>query len=81
MFDRQMFINMKIQWAFTLLGCLAAALLPVPVLLYFYGPKLREMSKFAPTFSAPVAPSDSETEVGDDLEADKEKESASRSDA
>lgn len=78
MFDRQMFINMKIQWAFTLLGGLAALLAPVPVYLYFHGGKLREKSQFAPTFSAPAVPSDSETEVGDELE---EKESASRSEA
>lgn len=48
LFDRQMFVNMKIQWAFTLLGCLAAVLIPVPLFFYIYGPKLREKSKWAP---------------------------------
>lgn len=67
-----MFINMKIQWAFTLLGCLALALAPLPFYFYRYGPKMREKSKFAPTFSAAIAPSDSETDVGDDIEYEKE---------
>ncbi|KIX92435.1 uncharacterized protein Z520_11910 [Fonsecaea multimorphosa CBS 102226] len=53
LFDRQMFENMKIQWGFTLLGCVAAVLVPVPLLLHLYGPKLRQKSKWAPTFSLP----------------------------
>ena len=68
-----MFINMKIQWAFTLLGCLALVLAPLPVYLYHYGGKMREKSQFAPTFSAHVAPADSETDVSDDVEHEKER--------
>ena len=44
-----MFIDMKIQWAGTLLGCVAAVLIPVPIAFYLYGPKLRQKSKWAPT--------------------------------
>lgn len=47
LFARQMFTNMKIKWASTLLGCLAIAMLPVPFLFYKYGRSLREKSKFA----------------------------------
>jgi len=45
-----MFLDMKIQYAATLLGCVAAVLVPVPVFFYVYGPKLRQKSKWAPTF-------------------------------
>lgn len=50
LFSRQMFENMGIQWAATLLGCLAACLVPIPVCFYFFGKKLRMKSKFAPFF-------------------------------
>jgi len=41
---------MGVQWAATLLGCVAVVLVPIPVIFYLYGAKLREKSKFAPTF-------------------------------
>ena len=47
LFARQMFVNMKIQWAATLLGCLGAAMIPVPFLFYFFGKKVRASSKYA----------------------------------
>lgn len=46
-----MILGMGVQWAGTLLGCVALALVPVPVLFYFKGAKIREKSEFAPTFS------------------------------
>ncbi|EAW14952.1 MFS transporter [Aspergillus clavatus NRRL 1] len=58
LFSRQMFNSMGIQWASTLLGCVATALVPIPVIFYFYGKRLRMKSHFAPTFepdeAAPV---------------------------
>lgn len=48
LFSRQMFDNMGIQWASTLLGCVAACLVPIPVVFYFYGKQMRMKSKFAP---------------------------------
>ena len=50
LFSRQMFEHMGIQWASTLLGCVAAVLVPIPVGFYFYGKRLRMKSKFAPFF-------------------------------
>ncbi|KAJ5159806.1 Major facilitator superfamily multidrug transporter FLU1 [Penicillium canariense] len=50
LFSRQMFENMGIQWAATLLGCLAACLVPIPVGFWFFGKNLRMKSKFAPFF-------------------------------
>lgn len=41
--------GMGIGPAGSLLGALAFALVPMPVLFYMYGSKLREKSRFAPT--------------------------------
>lgn len=47
LFARQMFEGMQIKWATTFLGCLSAAMIPVPVLFYVYGKKVRSSSKYA----------------------------------
>ena len=47
-----MFDCMGIQYAGTLLGCVAAVLVPVPILFYYKGAKIRSRSAFAPV--APV---------------------------
>jgi DHA1 family multidrug resistance protein-like MFS transporter len=48
-----MFNGMGIQWASTLLGCVALVLVPVPIWFYLKGEKIRQKSKFAPTHLAP----------------------------
>ena len=48
-----MFKGMGIEWASTLLGCVATLLVPIPIIFYLYGQKIRAKSKFAPT---PVSP-------------------------
>ncbi|KAI2870257.1 hypothetical protein CBS76997_5599 [Aspergillus niger] len=48
LFARQMFVNLGVQWAGTLLGCLAAIMIPIPVGFIMFGPALRRRSKFAP---------------------------------
>ncbi|KAL4778176.1 major facilitator superfamily domain-containing protein [Aspergillus varians] len=48
LFTRQMFNNLGIQWAGTLLGCIAVVMIPIPVLFLIYGPRLRSMSRLAP---------------------------------
>ena len=48
LFTRQMFQNMGVQWAGTLLGCLAAVMIPIPFTLRVYGPSLRKKSKIIP---------------------------------
>ncbi|CAG8926040.1 unnamed protein product [Penicillium salamii] len=45
LFARQMFQNMGIQWAGTLLGCLAAIMIPIPIVFRAYGPMLRGKSR------------------------------------
>lgn len=49
LFATYMFNGMGIQWASTLLGCVAAALVPIPVLFYLYGHRIRARSAYAPT--------------------------------
>ncbi|KAJ5766026.1 uncharacterized protein N7511_003642 [Penicillium nucicola] len=46
-FALPMFKNLGVPWAMTLLGCLTAALFPVPVAFFIYGPKIRSCSKFS----------------------------------
>ncbi|KAF2794406.1 major facilitator superfamily [Melanomma pulvis-pyrius CBS 109.77] len=49
LFAQQMFNGMGIEYASTLLGCIAVLLIPVPVWFLFKGAAIRERSKFAPT--------------------------------
>ncbi|CAA19181.2 spermidine family transmembrane transporter [Schizosaccharomyces pombe] len=45
LFTTQMFNNLGIGWAGSLVGFVAVGLIPVPFMLFLYGPKLRQMSK------------------------------------
>ncbi|KAL6691312.1 hypothetical protein J3F84DRAFT_169185 [Trichoderma pleuroticola] len=45
LFSRQMFQNLGVQWASTLLGCLAAIMIPIPFVFRVYGSRLRKKSK------------------------------------
>ncbi|KAK9855888.1 hypothetical protein MYU51_001545 [Penicillium brevicompactum] len=56
LFSRQMFAGMGIQWAGTLLGCVAAVLIPIPVLFYLYGRRLRLKSQYAKVLDTPRTP-------------------------
>ncbi|TVY41965.1 putative MFS-type transporter [Lachnellula subtilissima] len=47
LFASAMFKNLGVNWACTLLGGIATICVPIPVLFYIYGHKLRERSKFA----------------------------------
>lgn len=49
MFSQYMFASLHVNWAGTLLGCVAFCLVPIPVAFYFYGAKIRQKSAFAPT--------------------------------
>ncbi|KAI9643791.1 hypothetical protein NHQ30_007141 [Ciborinia camelliae] len=48
LFAQYMFNGLKVNWAGTLLGCVALALVPIPVCFYVYGARIRGKSKFAP---------------------------------
>lgn len=45
LFSTQMFENLGVQWAGTLLACLAAVMTPIPLVFRAYGPTLRGQSK------------------------------------
>ncbi|KAI9734518.1 MAG: Citrinin biosynthesis cluster MFS transporter mrr1 [Cirrosporium novae-zelandiae] len=49
MFASAMYHNLGIAWATSLLAFLCTAMAPVPVLFYFYGKKIRAMSRYSPT--------------------------------
>ena len=74
LFARQMFTGMGIQWAATLLGCVAAVLAPIPFIFYRYGGKIRAKSAYAPT--APQAPALTPEEEEDVSEKDGQNQAA-----
>lgn len=43
-----MFENLGVQWAGTLLGCIAALLVPIPLVFLVWGKTLRRKSRLAP---------------------------------
>lgn len=47
LFATAMFKNMGINWAGTLIGCVAVVLAPVPICFWIFGKRLRVHSKFA----------------------------------
>lgn len=65
LFSLYMFDGMGIQWASTLLGCVAAVLVPIPVIFYIYGHRIRAKSKIAPTFSPQGALQRQKSQNGD----------------
>ncbi|EQB44397.1 putative transporter [Colletotrichum sp. SAR 10_70] len=54
LFASYMFNGMGIEYASTLLGCVAVVLAPIPVIFYIWGHKIRAKSAYAPTFAAPA---------------------------
>ncbi|WPG99675.1 Hypothetical protein R9X50_00249400 [Acrodontium crateriforme] len=50
LFATSMIEGMGVQWAGTLLGCVALLLVPLPILFYLKGAQIRSKSNFAPTF-------------------------------
>jgi len=49
MFATAMYHTLGVAWATSLLGFLTVAFLPVPILFFVYGKKIRQMSKYSPT--------------------------------
>ncbi len=49
LFATALFHTLGVAWATSLLGFLAVAFFPVPILFFIYGKKIREMSKYSPT--------------------------------
>ena len=49
LFATSMYHKLGVNWAASLLAFVTAALFPVPILFFFYGHKIRKMSKYSPT--------------------------------
>ncbi|KAL2042548.1 hypothetical protein N7G274_005042 [Stereocaulon virgatum] len=49
LFAVQMYHKLGVPWATSLLGFLTVVFLPVPILFFVYGEKIRKMSRYAPT--------------------------------
>ncbi|KIX94086.1 uncharacterized protein Z520_10112 [Fonsecaea multimorphosa CBS 102226] len=47
MFAKQMFHNLGVQWANTLLACFATLLVPIPICFWLWGAQIRARSTFA----------------------------------
>ncbi|PBK98999.1 MFS polyamine transporter [Armillaria gallica] len=47
LFTTQMYSNLGYTWASTLFACIAAVMIPIPFVLFFYGPSIRRHSKFS----------------------------------
>ncbi|KAE8378340.1 major facilitator superfamily domain-containing protein [Aspergillus bertholletiae] len=45
LFATQMFDGLGVEWACTLLGCVGALLIPIPLLLYIFGARIRARSE------------------------------------
>ncbi len=56
LFATYMFDALGVNWAGTLLGCVALILVPIPVVFWRYGAKIRAKSNFAPTAKAQPMP-------------------------
>ncbi|KAF8070036.1 MFS general substrate transporter [Lyophyllum atratum] len=55
LFTVQMFNNLGVNWAATLLALILLVLAPSPYLFYIYGPRIRARSKFAPCIDLKIA--------------------------
>ncbi|EAU86587.2 multidrug transporter [Coprinopsis cinerea okayama7 len=55
LFTTQMFNNLGINWACTLVALISLVFMPSPFLFYKYGPRIREKSTFAPCVDLVVA--------------------------
>ncbi|KAJ5585006.1 uncharacterized protein N7459_004806 [Penicillium hispanicum] len=50
LFATQMYTNLGVDWASSVLGFITIAMIPIPILFFFYGAKIRAMSRFSPKF-------------------------------
>jgi hypothetical protein len=51
MVSRPMYLNIHVHWSMTLFGFIAIALAPVPLVLTYWGPRLRARSKYATEYA------------------------------
>ena len=49
LFATAMYHNLGVAWATSLLGFLCVAMIPAPLVFFFYGAKIRKLSKYSPS--------------------------------
>ncbi|KAL4940289.1 hypothetical protein BDV06DRAFT_224230 [Aspergillus oleicola] len=49
MFATPMYHRLGVRWASSLLGFLGVAFIPIPIVFYIYGERIRKMSRYSPT--------------------------------
>lgn len=49
LFAHDMYRGLGVPWATSLLGFVCVAFAPVPILFYYYGARIRQKSRWAPT--------------------------------
>lgn len=49
LFSTQMYHKLGVDWASSLLGFITIAMIPIPVVFFIYGKRIRAMSKYSPT--------------------------------
>lgn len=49
LFATQMYHKLGVDWASSLLGFITIAMIPIPVVFFIYGKRIRAMSKYSPT--------------------------------
>jgi DHA1 family multidrug resistance protein-like MFS transporter len=54
------FKALGVNWTGTLLGCVAVVLMPIPLLFYLYGSRIRQKSKFAAEYTTVAKAHDDE---------------------
>ncbi|RDW79179.1 MFS transporter [Aspergillus mulundensis] len=50
LFATQMYHKLGVPWASSLLGFITLAMIPIPIIFFIYGKKIRALSKFSPNF-------------------------------
>ncbi|RDW82040.1 putative fluconazole resistance protein [Coleophoma cylindrospora] len=68
MFSQYMFAGIGVNWAGTLLGCVALLLVPIPICFLIFGERIRRRSAFAPTKPLDVPSSENDEGVLPDVE-------------
>ncbi|KAH9909714.1 putative MFS multidrug transporter [Xylariomycetidae sp. FL2044] len=48
LFSAAMYERLGVAWATSLLGFLGVAMIPIPIIFYFYGPRIRALSRYTP---------------------------------
>ncbi|KII83705.1 hypothetical protein PLICRDRAFT_58175 [Plicaturopsis crispa FD-325 SS-3] len=69
LFATQMYDALGTQWASSLIGFVALALMPIPLVLIRYGPHLRQHSRYAPTKMMPASAVQPDAEAAEEAEA------------